>query len=104
MQCLKYGGLVMSTTPGIWKSDFCAYNDKHGPVLAAYANGNDAASKGYLNYLSFSGDGVKFQNGPIMDGHEKVTIHDVPSEIADAAIKAAMGVVIGHLVSKGAKL
>jgi hypothetical protein len=89
---------------GFWAMEFCAYTDAQGPVLAAYANSGNAANKGYLNYLSFSESGVKFQNGPIMAGHENVTIHDVPREVAEAAVKAAMGVVIGHLLANGAKL
>lgn len=94
----------MSKVKGFWTEESCAYEDRQAVTLAAYANDNRAATRGFLNYLSFSSQGVKFQNGPVMDGPENVTIHDVPKEVAESAIKAAMGVVIGHLLANGAKL
>lgn len=89
---------------GLWASEFCAYTDAKGPVIASHSGNNDPVHDGYQNYLSFSIDGVKFQHGPIMKGVENVTIHDVPRDVAEAAVKAAIGVVIGHLLANGAKL
>ena len=82
--------------PGMWTDKACAYSDseRRCPVLAATPNNNDARRKGYLHYLSFADGKVHFQVGPVADGADKVTIFEVPQEVAESAIEAAIGVVL----------
>jgi hypothetical protein len=87
----------MSEANGMWTDKACAYYEttrEKSVVLAATPNEGDAASKGYLNYLSFTEGKAKIQIGPIMTDRESVTIHDVPKDIAEGAIQAAIGYVL----------
>ena len=82
---------------GMWTDKACAYSDiyKRCPVLAARPNGvGEAYKNGYLYYLSFEDGKVYFQVGPVMDDYKKLKRYDVPQEVAEAAIQAAVGLVL----------
>lgn len=84
---------------GMWTDKACAYSDiyKRCPVLAARPNGvGEAYKHGYLYYLSFEDGKVHFQVGPVMGGgdYKKLKRYEVPQEVAEAAIHAAVGTVL----------
>lgn len=83
--------------PGYWSGKACAYSEgtERMAVLAATPNG-ESARKGYLHYLSFCNNKATFQVGPVMpsDNLKNLKFFDVPPEVADAAIQAAIGVVL----------
>lgn len=90
--------------PGIWTDKVCAYSDSVNrcPVIAATPNG-DAQRKGYLHYLSFINGRVFFQIGPVCENLDKVVMYTVPKEVGEAAIQAAIGVVLLWQQSAGVK-
>lgn len=82
---------------GMWTNKACAYFDagrEKCVVLGATPNKGGAGHHGYLHYLSFKDGQAKLQIGPVMDGPENVTIHDIPPDIAEGAIQAAVGYVL----------
>ena len=82
---------------GMWGSKACAYFDSDREkcvVLGSTPNKRGAVSSGYLHYLSFKDNQAKLQVGPVMDGPGNVTIHDIPPDIAEGAIQAAIGYVL----------
>lgn len=83
------------SVPGLWTDSVCAYSDSssRGPVLAAIANAKGSSRHGYLQYLSFKDNACVLQSGPV-DDTSKLLFRDVPKEVAEAAIKAAIGVVL----------
>lgn len=85
--------------PGMWTDKVCAYSDssKRCPVLAATPNGvGQAWRHGYLHYLSFEEGKVYLQVGPVLgeNKYENLKHYEVPQDVAEAAIQAAIGVVL----------
>ncbi len=79
------------SVPGFWTDATCAYADGRGAsVLAAVAN---PRSYGYMHYLYFTDNECHIQSGPINE-REKLITKAVPKEVAESAIKAALGVVM----------
>lgn len=82
---------------GMWTSEVCAYTDPHnGVILAASPNG-EKAKDGYKLYLSFNNNKASLQVGPVLPDVDEKIKHirhrDVPEEVVNAALNAALGVV-----------
>ncbi len=84
--------------PGFWSSEVSAYSDsvQRCPVLSCTPNGGDANRKGYLNYLIFRDNEAYLQVGPVLpvELQKAVMTYQVPHEVTEASIQAAMSVVL----------
>ena len=90
---------------GWWNNRACVYSDtaKKDIVIGQLPNKGDASTHGYIRYLSFAGEKISLQVGPVMDGADKVTHYDIPPEVANAAIEAAMGYINFWLLGEEAR-
>jgi hypothetical protein len=89
---------VKKSLPGFWTSKACAYSDSSGrcPVLAATPNEGDANRKGFIHYLVLKDNQAYLQVGAVIPSRSANVKHvRIPDDVAEKAILAAMGVVVG---------
>jgi hypothetical protein len=82
---------------GMWTSEVCAYTDPSAGVVLAASPKGESAKHGYKLYLSFRDNKADLQVGAVLPDVDEKIKHirhrDVPEEVVNAALNAALGVV-----------
>lgn len=90
---------------GWWNNRVCVYSDagRKDIIIGQLPKNGDSSQHGYIRYLSFSDNKINLQvSTPVMGG-EKVTHHDIPPEVASAAIESAIGHILLWLSAQEAR-
>jgi hypothetical protein len=79
---------------GMWTDQVCAYTDPHGGVVIAASPNGEASKFGYKLYFALNDNKAVLQVGEVLPNAKDLRFRDIPESVVNAALNAALGVVL----------